>query len=70
MEQKRPNHRPHKTLKISQVLNEDFYTIEEASKMFKVHHTTIRRAIKQGRLKAFKFGKKWLISKDTLNDLK
>jgi excisionase family DNA binding protein len=65
METKRPNHRPNKELKTIKILDDEFYTINEVADILKVHHTTIRRAIKDDRLKAFKFGKKWLIkSKD------
>ena len=70
MDKRVNNHRPNKPLKPTIILNDEFYTIEEVAQMLKVHHTTIRRAIKNGRLKAFKIGKKWLISRDTLNNLK
>lgn len=64
--EKRPNHRPNKPLTTSEPLLDQFYTIKEVAKILKVHDTTIRRAIKQNRLKAFKIGTKWLIKKDDI----
>lgn len=73
--EKRPNHRPNKSLTTSENLQDSFYTINEVAKLLKVHHTTIRRAIKSGRLKAYTLHRKWIIKKediqnlgDTLND--
>ena len=50
---KKPNHRPLKDLHTEKILNDDYYTIYEVADLLKVHHTTIRRAIKEKRLKAF-----------------
>lgn len=61
MENKRPNHRPNKPLTTTKILNDEYYTIYEVADILKVHHTTIRRAIKDKRLNAFQIGKKWLI---------
>lgn len=66
---KRPNHRPNKPLKTMQILNDEYYTIYEVADILKVHHTTIRRAIKDNRLKAFKIGTKWLIKKQDIEKL-
>ena len=41
MESKRPNHRPNKPLTTNQELTDDFYTINEVSKLLKLHHTTV-----------------------------
>lgn len=64
---KRPNHRPNKPLKItaseSTTLNDEYYTIYELAEILKVHHNTIRRAIKRGDIKAFKIGTEWRINK-------
>jgi DNA binding domain, excisionase family len=75
MDTKRPNHRPNKPLTTSEDLQDSFYTINEVAKLLKVHHTTIRRAIKNKRLKAYTLHRKWIIKKediqnlgDTLND--
>lgn len=65
----RPNHRPNKPLKTDIKLKDQYYTIEEVAEILKVHHTTIRRAIKQNRLPAFKIGTKWLIKKETITNL-
>jgi excisionase family DNA binding protein len=67
--EKRPNHRPNKPLTTSEPLLDQFYTIKEVAKILKVHDTTIRRAIKQNRLKAFKIGTKWLIKKDDISKM-
>lgn len=69
MENKRPNHRPNKELTTNKQLKDDFYTIYEVADILKVHHTTIRRAIKDNRLKAFKIGTKWLIKKEDIQKL-
>lgn len=69
MESKRPNHRPNKPLTTNQELTDNFYTINEVSKILKLHHTTIRRAIKSKRLKAYRLGAKWLIKKEDIQDL-
>lgn len=63
MEEKRPNHRPPKEMKTTINLDEQFYTIDEVAKILKVHPNSIRNAIKDGRLKAEKFGKVWRIRK-------
>ena len=69
MESKRPHHRPNKPLTTNQELTDNFYTINEVSKLLKLHHTTIRRAIKSKRLKAYRLGAKWLIKKEDIQDL-
>jgi excisionase family DNA binding protein len=69
MDTKRANHRPNKPLTTTEQLQDDFYTINEVADKLKVHHTTIRRAIKDNRLKAFKIGTKWLIKKEDIESL-
>lgn len=69
MESKRPNHRPNKPLTTSEDLTDSFYTINEVSEILKVHQSTIRRAIKSKRLKAYRLGAKWLIKKEDIQDL-
>ena len=66
---KRPNHRPNKTLKTSEKLEDQFYTIKDVATILKVHQDTIRRAIKDKRLNAFKIGVKWLIRKEDIQNL-
>lgn len=66
---KKPNHRPLKDLHTEKILNDDYYTIYEVADLLKVHHTTIRRAIKEKRLKASKIGTKWLIKADDIKRL-
>lgn len=63
------NKRPNKSLKTSDKLEDKFYTIDEVASILKVHHSTIRRAIKDNRLKAFKIGTKWLIKKEDIESL-
>ena len=67
-ENKRPNHRPQKPLKTDQKLHDQFYTIYETADILKVHHTTIRRAIREHRLNATKIGTKWLIRKQDIQN--
>ena len=63
---KKPNHRPNKSLKVenSTKLKDDYYTIYELAEILKVHHNTIRRAIKSGRIKAIQLGREWRIKKE------
>lgn len=66
---KRPNHRPNKVLTTDVKLKDQYYTIYEVADILKVHHQTIRRAIKDKRLNAFKIGTKWLIKKEDISNL-
>lgn len=64
MEKRNPNHRPRMNLKTDGIkLEDEYYTIEELAKLLKVHKNTIRNAIKDGRIKAEKFGQQWRIRK-------
>lgn len=45
-----------------------FYLTEEVAAMLRVSTMTVYRAIKAGKLKAYKFGKDWRIEKDDLED--
>lgn len=66
---KRPNHRPNKPLRTDEKLQDQFYTIYEVADILKVHHTTIRRAIREKRLKATKIGTEWRIKKEDIENL-
>lgn len=67
MEQnKRPNHRPFKDLHISKELTDSYYTIQEVADILKVHHQTVRKMIREGRLPAEQMGTVWRIRKDDL----
>ena len=66
---KRPHHRPNKPLTTDVKLTDQYYTIYEVAKILKVHHTTIRRAIREDRLPATKIGTKWLIKKEDISNL-
>lgn len=46
----------------------DLYTPQEVAKILKVHHRTVLRYIKEGKLKATKIGQ-WRIKKEDLNKL-
>lgn len=64
MKEKRPNHRPPKNLKTTGIrLEDEYYTIGELAELLKVHQNTIRNGIKDGRIKAEKFGQQWRIRK-------
>ena len=69
MTEKRPNHRPYKKLTTKEELKDRYYTIYESAEILKVHHNTIRRAIKKGRLRATKFGSEWRIRKEDIIDI-
>lgn len=47
-------------------MEQQVYTVQEAADILKVHPETVKRAIKAGRLKAFKMGKGIRISKPDL----
>lgn len=44
-----------------------FYTIDQVAEILDIHHKTVRKFIKEGRLKANKFGKQWRISQIDLD---
>ena len=44
----------------------DNYSITEAAKALEVNYTTVRRAIKAGKLKAHKVDGKWMIPQDSI----
>ncbi len=49
-------------------MSEDqYYSIEEVSKMLKVAYLTVYRWIQSGKLKAYKAGKQYRIKKESLN---
>lgn len=66
MNEKRPNHRPPKPRVIGEPLEDEFYSIYEVADLLKLHHNTIRRMIKAGKLPAKKYGKDWRIRKADL----
>lgn len=43
-------------------MNNTFYTIEQISEMLSLHPKTLHRYIREGKLKAVKFGKGWRVS--------
>ena len=44
-----------------------FYTIDQVAEILDIHHKTVRKFIKEGKLKANKVGKQWRISQDDLD---
>lgn len=48
---------------------EKYYTIEEVAEMLKVVYMTVYRWIKQGKLKAYRVGKKYMIKKSEIEAL-
>lgn len=48
-------------------MEEKFYTIEQVANILEMHHKTIRKFIKDGKLKANKVGKQWRVSQEDLN---
>ena len=67
-QEKKPNHRPNKILKTNLKLKDQYYTIYEVADILKVHHHTIRRAIKEDRLKAIKIGREWRVKKEDITN--
>ena len=48
-------------------MEDKFYNIEQVSEILDVHHKTVRKFIKEGKLRANKLGKQWRISKSDLD---
>lgn len=49
-------------------MEEKFYTIDQVANILEMHHKTIRKFIKDGKLKANKVGKQWRVSQEDLNN--
>jgi len=54
---------PNKTIKIGR---KQFYNVEALSGMFNIPVDTVRKYIRQGRVKAIKIGKRYLVSEENL----
>lgn len=48
-------------------MEEKFYTIDKIAEMLGMHHKTIRKFIREGKLRANKVGKQWRISSHDLS---
>lgn len=48
-------------------MEDKFYNIEQVAEILDVHHKTVRKFIKEGKLRANKLGKQWRISKSDLD---
>ena len=44
----------------------DILTVRELADYFKIHEATVKRAIKSGKLKAFKATRDWRVSKEAV----
>ncbi len=55
-------------INIANMTNEQYYTIEEVSKMLKVAYLTVYRWIQSGRLTSKKAGKQYRIRKEDLEN--
>lgn len=47
-------------------LLEAYAGVSEVAERLNIHPESVRRLIRQGKLPAIKFGNKWLVEKDTL----
>jgi excisionase family DNA binding protein len=45
---------------------EEYADVYDVSKRLRIHPESVRRLIRQGKLPAIKFGNKWLVNKNTL----
>jgi len=55
-------------LNITNMTDEQYYSIEEVAKMLKVVYLTVYRWIQDGKLKAYKAGKQYRIKKNDLDN--
>ncbi len=55
-------------INITDMTNEQYYTIEEVAKMLKVAYLTVYRWIQDGKLPSAKAGKQYRIKKDDLDN--
>ncbi len=49
---------------------QEFYTIKDLQKMFKASYPTIHQMIIQERIRAVKFGNRWLIAEEEIERIK
>lgn len=49
-------------------MNDQFYTLQEVAELLKVKYLTVFRWTKSGKLPAFKFGKQYRVSRETLQE--
>jgi len=54
-------------INITNMTDEQYYTIEEVAKMLKVAYLTVYRWIQSGKLVAFKAGKQYRVKKEDLD---
>jgi len=54
-------------LNITNMTDEQYYSIEEVAKMLKVAYLTVYRWIQSGKLNAYKAGKQYRIKKEDLD---
>ena len=55
-------------INITNMIDEQYYTIEEVAKMLKVAYLTVYRWIQDGKLPSVKAGKQYRINKADLNN--
>ncbi|OGH18343.1 MAG: hypothetical protein A3F31_00520 [Candidatus Levybacteria bacterium RIFCSPHIGHO2_12_FULL_38_12] len=55
-------------LNITNMTEEQYYSIEEVAKMLKVAYLTVYRWIRSGKLTAYKAGKQYRIKKEDLDN--
>lgn len=53
---------------MTDMIKEEYYSIEEVAKMLKVAYLTVYRWIQSGKLEAVKAGKQYRIKKEKLNN--
>lgn len=54
-------------INITDMLKDNYYSIEETAKLLKVAYITVYRWVHSGKLKAYKAGKQYRINKADLN---
>ena len=55
-------------MRIQSLKNLEWYTVTQAGQLLNMSPSTVRRAINEGKLKAFRDGKIFRVSKEHLND--
>lgn len=49
--------------------NMNIYSTEDIAKLLNIHILTVRRYLKEGKIKGHKLGKRWYVTEEAIQDL-